>query len=90
MEDTTEYETLKLELLEYYRVAFSSPTACHTLAVLPAEVDLIKRLICLVGGLECCEVMRESWNTARERYPKMLLITELDFPTRREGWNRRG
>jgi len=90
VDPTTEYETLKLELLAYYRAAFALPTACHTLAVYPAEVDIVKRLICLVGGREACGIMVHCWNEARRGYPKMLLVTELDFLTCRDNWNRRG
>ncbi len=90
MEDTTtEYEALKLELLAYYCVAFASPTACHTLAVIQEEVDIIKRLIVLVGGRETCEMMVHCWNTARQGYPAILPATSLDFMTTRPNWNRR-
>jgi len=87
---TTEYEVLKLELLAYYRVAFSSSAACHTLAVIQEEVDIIKRLIVLVGGRETCEVMVHCWNTARQGYPGILPATSLDFITTRPNWHRRG
>nr|HET6902853.1 hypothetical protein [Ktedonobacteraceae bacterium] len=87
---TTKYTALTAELTAYYRCAFSSPTACRTLAVYPAEVDIVKWLICLVGGREACEVMVHCWNEARRDYPKLLLVTELDFPTCRDNWNRRG
>lgn len=90
--ETIEYEldALKLELLAYYLTSFSSPLSYYTLAVLPTEVDIIKRLIVLVGGRETCEVMVHCWNTARQGYPAILPATSLDFMTTRPHWDRRG
>lgn len=89
VDPTIELTALMVELTEYYRVAFSSSAACHTLAVIQEEVDIIKRLIVLVGGREACEVMVHCWNTARQGYPGILPATSLDFITTRPNWNRR-
>jgi len=86
MDDTTtEFTALKEELTSYYRRAFLSPSAYSTLAVYPAEVDIVKRLICLVGGREACEVMVQCWNEARmnhqfsEGQPRASLRTKTQI-----------
>jgi len=85
-----EFEALKTALIEYYHNEFSSPFVWYTIPVNQAEVEIIKKLIVMVGGREACEVMVQCWNIASREYPKMRLATQSDFPLYRKGWNIRG
>ncbi len=82
-----EFETLKTELINHYRKEFSSPFVCYTIPVNQAEVEIIKKLIGIVGGRETCEVMVHCWNTASREYPKIRLATQCDFPLYRKDGN---
>ena len=84
-----EYEVLKRQLTTYYQYEMSLAPDSHTLPVKQQEVEIVKALLLLVGGKEAQQVMRQSWNTARQSYPRMYPARE-DFPLCIEGWNRRG
>jgi hypothetical protein len=85
-----EFDLLKQQLTDYYRAAFTeSPHYC-TLPITQQEVELVKRLISLVGGQEAIQVMRLCWNRASKDFPHVQLATRQDFPFYREGWNKRG
>jgi len=81
------FASLKQELIEYYQGRFAV-TSSHTLAVDQREVELLKKLLGIVGGRETHEVMIECWNRARRDHPHIEAAVLPDFPFSREGWNR--
>jgi len=83
-----ELETLTQQLTDHYRHEFSY-TTLPTITVTQAEVDILLKLIQIVGGKDTHTIQAECWNKAREDYPSILVATVPEFPFYREKWSKR-
>jgi len=84
-----ELETLTQLLTDHYRHEFSHATL-PTITVSQKEVDILLKIIQIVGGKETHTIQATCWNTAREDYPAIFVATVPEFPFYRKGWLKRG